>query len=275
MRCARGRIRSGWLDLAPQFAASCSRSCHGSQLARPRSFRLLLIFDIKKATIPESQPMHPSVHARSNPDKAAIIVAEAGEAISYGELDAASNRAAQLARSHGLGHEDIVAFMLDNTHSLPQADLGRAARGAALCRISSRLSAGTRPTISSKIRARRSSSCRRASRGAAQQLDRDQALRHGRRHPPRMRQLGRCGCRDARYARWATSAPGSTCSIRRAPPAGRRACAYPFARGSRDRRGEQPRHARLAPAVFQINADGHLSVARAALSCRTAYAGGR
>ena len=59
--------------------------------------------------------MHPSVHARANPDKAAIIVAETGEAISYGELDAASNRAAQLFRSHGLGHEDVVAFMLDNT----------------------------------------------------------------------------------------------------------------------------------------------------------------
>src|SRR3546814_15335247 len=59
--------------------------------------------------------MHPAVHARANPDKPAIIVAETGEAISYGELDAAANRAAQLFRSHGLGHEDVVAFMLDNT----------------------------------------------------------------------------------------------------------------------------------------------------------------
>src|SRR3546814_4505739 len=47
--------------------------------------------------------------------KPAIIVAETGEEISYGELDAAANRAAQLFRSHGLGHEDVVAFMLDNT----------------------------------------------------------------------------------------------------------------------------------------------------------------
>lgn len=40
--------------------------------------------------------MHPSVHAASTPDKPAIIVAETGESISYAELDAASNRAAQL-----------------------------------------------------------------------------------------------------------------------------------------------------------------------------------
>src|SRR3546814_12290115 len=60
-------------------------------------------------------PMHPSVHACTHPDKPAVIVAETGEAISYGDLDAASNRAAQMFRDHGLGHDDVVAFMLDNT----------------------------------------------------------------------------------------------------------------------------------------------------------------
>src|SRR3546814_17715450 len=76
--------------------------------------------------------MHPSVHARSNPDKPAIIVAETGEEISYGELDAASNRAAQLFRSHGLGHEDVVAFMLDNTpHYYGQ--IGRASCRERVC----------------------------------------------------------------------------------------------------------------------------------------------
>ena len=47
--------------------------------------------------------MHPSTHAASHPDKPAIIVAETGAVISYAELDAASNRAAQLFRAHGLG----------------------------------------------------------------------------------------------------------------------------------------------------------------------------
>ena len=83
--------------------------------------------------------MHPSVHARSNPDKPAIIVAETGEAISYGELDAASNRAAQLFRAHGLGHEDVVAFMLDNTPHYYGLTWGAQRAGLRYVCISSRL----------------------------------------------------------------------------------------------------------------------------------------
>src|SRR3546814_16115845 len=83
--------------------------------------------------------MHPSVHARANPDKPAIIVAETGEAISYGELDAASNRAAQLFRSHGLGHEDVVAFMLDNTPHYYGLTWGAQRAGLRYVCISSRL----------------------------------------------------------------------------------------------------------------------------------------
>src|SRR3546814_11981457 len=83
--------------------------------------------------------MHPSVHARSNPVKPAIIVAETGEEISYGELDAAANRAAQLFRSHGLGHEDVVAFMLDNTPHYYGLTWGAQRAGLCYVRISSRL----------------------------------------------------------------------------------------------------------------------------------------
>src|SRR3546814_16623844 len=53
-------------------------------------------------------PMHPSVHARAHPDKPAVIVAETGETIDYGAMDAASNRAAQMFRAHGLQHADAV-----------------------------------------------------------------------------------------------------------------------------------------------------------------------
>ncbi|WP_066650807.1 MULTISPECIES: acyl-CoA synthetase [Sphingomonas] len=58
--------------------------------------------------------MHPSVHAVASPAKAALIVAETGETISYAQLDAASNRAAQLFRASGLGIGDTVALFLDN-----------------------------------------------------------------------------------------------------------------------------------------------------------------
>uniref|UniRef100_UPI0035C9D2C6 acyl-CoA synthetase n=1 Tax=uncultured Sphingomonas sp. TaxID=158754 RepID=UPI0035C9D2C6 len=57
---------------------------------------------------------HPSVHARTDPDKAALIVAETGERVSYAELDSRSNRAAQQFRAHGLAAGDTIALCLEN-----------------------------------------------------------------------------------------------------------------------------------------------------------------
>ena len=83
--------------------------------------------------------MHPSVHAATHPDKPAVIVAETGETISYADLDAASNRAAQMFRAHGLGHEDVVAFMLDNTPHYYGLTWGAQRAGLRYVCISSRL----------------------------------------------------------------------------------------------------------------------------------------
>ena len=83
--------------------------------------------------------MHPSVHARTYPDKPAVIVAETGEAISYADLDAASNRAAQLFRAHGLGHDDVVAFMCENTPHYYGLTWGAQRAGLRYVCISSRL----------------------------------------------------------------------------------------------------------------------------------------
>ncbi len=83
--------------------------------------------------------MHPSVHAQTHPDKPAIIVAETGEAISYAELDASSNRAAQLFRAHGLEHEHVIAFMLDNTPHYYGLTWGAQRAGLRYVCISSRL----------------------------------------------------------------------------------------------------------------------------------------
>jgi len=58
--------------------------------------------------------MHPSVHAQTNPDKPAIIMAASGETISYGELDRRSNQVAQLLRSKGIGIGDTVALCMEN-----------------------------------------------------------------------------------------------------------------------------------------------------------------
>jgi acyl-CoA synthetase (AMP-forming)/AMP-acid ligase II len=46
--------------------------------------------------------MHPSVHAKTHPDKAAYIMAYSGETVTYGELEARSNQTAHLFRALGL-----------------------------------------------------------------------------------------------------------------------------------------------------------------------------
>jgi len=58
--------------------------------------------------------MHPARHAVTQPDKPAIIVAESGETISYAELEARSNRVAQLFRARGLRRGDVIALFLEN-----------------------------------------------------------------------------------------------------------------------------------------------------------------
>ncbi len=58
--------------------------------------------------------MHPSIHARTNPAKPAIIMAASGETISFGELDARSNRVAQLIRARGIAIGDTVAICMEN-----------------------------------------------------------------------------------------------------------------------------------------------------------------
>jgi acyl-CoA synthetase (AMP-forming)/AMP-acid ligase II len=58
--------------------------------------------------------MYPAVHARKNPDKPAYIMASSGETVTYGDLDARSNQAAQLFWSLGLRPGDHIAFCLEN-----------------------------------------------------------------------------------------------------------------------------------------------------------------
>lgn len=85
--------------------------------------------------------MHPSVHAATHPDKAAIIVAETGEVRTFADLDKASNKVAQFFRSRGLVAEDVVAIMLDNTPEYYNFTWGAQRSGLRYVCISSRLTA--------------------------------------------------------------------------------------------------------------------------------------
>src|SRR4051794_21101582 len=57
---------------------------------------------------------HPSVHARTQPDKIAYQMAGSGKAITYRELDELSNQGAQLFRALGLKAGDHIALLLEN-----------------------------------------------------------------------------------------------------------------------------------------------------------------
>ena len=57
---------------------------------------------------------HPSIYARTVPDKIAYQMAGTGKAITYRELDELSNRGAQLFRSLGLKAGDHIAFLMEN-----------------------------------------------------------------------------------------------------------------------------------------------------------------
>ena len=58
--------------------------------------------------------MHPATHAKTQPDRAAYIMAATGERVTYAELDARSNQGAQLFRSLGLNTGDVIAIFMEN-----------------------------------------------------------------------------------------------------------------------------------------------------------------
>lgn len=58
--------------------------------------------------------MYPRMHAASTPEKAAIVMAETGEIVTYAELDERSSRIANWLQSMGLQRGDTVALLSDN-----------------------------------------------------------------------------------------------------------------------------------------------------------------
>src|SRR5437879_13774642 len=57
---------------------------------------------------------HPSIHARTQPNKIAYQMAGSGKAITYRELDELSNQGAHLFRLLGLKAGDHIALLMEN-----------------------------------------------------------------------------------------------------------------------------------------------------------------
>lgn len=82
---------------------------------------------------------HPSVHARSDPDKIAFIVADTAEQLTYAQLDEGSNRVAWLFRSLGLKPGDRIGVMMRNCVEFPQIYWGTQRSGLIIVLLATHL----------------------------------------------------------------------------------------------------------------------------------------
>jgi long-chain acyl-CoA synthetase len=80
-------------------------------------------------------------HALATPDKPAIIMAESGAVTTFGQLEAASNRAAHLFRRLGLGPRSHMALLIENRPEFFEVCFAADRAGLYYTPISTRLSA--------------------------------------------------------------------------------------------------------------------------------------
>ena len=86
--------------------------------------------------------MHPSIHAKTHPDKAAYIMAGSGETVTYAQLVARSNQGAHLFRSLGVQAGDSIALVIDNSPRYFEALWAAQRSGIRYTAVSSKLTAG-------------------------------------------------------------------------------------------------------------------------------------
>ena len=86
--------------------------------------------------------MYPGVHAQTNPDKPAYVMAGSGEAVTYRELNDRSNQLANLFRAAGLQRGDSIALMLENHPRYFEILWAAQRSGLYYTAISSRLTTG-------------------------------------------------------------------------------------------------------------------------------------
>ena len=83
--------------------------------------------------------LYPGTHAEQSPHKAAVIMAESGETLTYGALDTYANRLARLYQWLGLKPGEHVAYCLENRLECPAVQWGAHYAGLYYTFISTRL----------------------------------------------------------------------------------------------------------------------------------------
>ncbi len=86
--------------------------------------------------------LHPLHHARTHPDKPAVIMAGSGQVITYRALEDRSNQVAQLFRALGLKSGDHIALMLENHPRYFEICWGAHRAGLIYTAMSTRLTEG-------------------------------------------------------------------------------------------------------------------------------------
>jgi len=85
--------------------------------------------------------MYPGVHAATDPDRPAAIMAGTGERLTYGELEERSIRLANALRDAGLRKGDTIALLTDNTFRAYEVYWAAARSGLYLCAVNRHLAA--------------------------------------------------------------------------------------------------------------------------------------
>ncbi|MFN2099479.1 acyl-CoA synthetase [Altererythrobacter sp. MF3-039] len=85
--------------------------------------------------------MHPVHHAKSRPDRPAIIMASSGESVTYREMDEDANRIARLLRARGFGRGDSFAVLMENNLRFLEIVWGSQRTGTMMVPVSTRLTA--------------------------------------------------------------------------------------------------------------------------------------
>lgn len=85
--------------------------------------------------------LHPITHAANRRDHPAIIMAESGKQMTFGEMDHAANRFAQLLRAREFGEGDAFGVLLENRIEFWTLIWGSQRAGTMLVPISTRLTA--------------------------------------------------------------------------------------------------------------------------------------
>jgi len=146
---------------------------------------------------------HPSVHARTQPDKIAYQMASTGKAISYRELDEFSNQGAHLFRALGLKAGDHIAFLMENRLAFMEICWAAQRSGLYFTAISRYLTQDEIAYIVKDCGARvviTLAEMRRADQGAGLRHARRAAVFHDRRASRRLSLLGQGSHRAADHA---------------------------------------------------------------------------